>query len=244
MGIVVVGEPFRKNKRLYVTAKCECGKVFEIQKRRIGVTNTCGCFKYRHGHCEKKPSPEYRVWCGMMARCENEGGKDFHRYGARGVRVCDRWKDFANFIADMGPRPKGTSIDRIDNSKGYEPGNCRWADEKTQQRNKTTVHWVEFRGEKISLPELAERFGLKNDTLYQRYVAGWDLEKAVTKPPRSQVKRYVTIDGETKLLNHWCKAAGVKASSAYYDIYVKGLDPKTVFFGEATNENRIGDLRT
>ena len=242
MAIVVVGQPFRKNRRLYVTAKCDCGTVFEIQRRRIGVTNTCGCFKYRHGHCEKKPSPEYTVWNGMMARCENEGGKDFYRYGGRGIRVCDRWKDFANFLADMGLRPKGTSIDRIDNSKGYEPGNCRWADEKTQQRNKTTVHVVEFRNEKVTLPELAERFGVSHEMLYGRFKRGWDLERAVAKPPRKQVKRFVTIDGETRLLNHWCKMTGVGSAKAYYDIYVKGVDPKTVFFSEKKHESGIGDL--
>jgi len=189
MAIVIVGDRFSKNKRTYVTVKCECGKMFEIQLRRVGVTQTCGCNKYKHGHCEKKPSPEYRVWCGMMARCENENGKDFYRYGARGIRVCEHWKNFANFIADMGPRPKNTSIDRIDNSKGYEPGNCRWADEKTQQRNRRDVLVVVYKGQAMTLPDAAEFSEASLETVYQRIKRGWSADDAVDKPIATKHRR-------------------------------------------------------
>ena len=78
----------------------------------------------------------YRSWCDMIQRCTNPRRDNYERYGGRGITVCERWMTFANFLADMGERPDGTSIDRIDNYRGYEPGNCRWATAIEQAQNK------------------------------------------------------------------------------------------------------------
>lgn len=93
--------------------------------------------RFRHGMTR---TPTYKSWVGMKRRCYVESGADYKNYGARGIVVCDRWHDFVNFYEDMGECPPGLSIDRIDNDKNYEPGNCQWADKTHQARNRRFVH--------------------------------------------------------------------------------------------------------
>jgi hypothetical protein len=104
---------------------------------------------YRHGHDRRVgPSPEMHTYRGMMNRCYNANHQAYSRYGGRGIRVCDQWHVFENFLADMGLRPEGHTLDRIDNNKGYSPENCRWADNKTQSRDSP---WVKLSLEKAEL---------------------------------------------------------------------------------------------
>lgn len=128
--------------------RCECGnkKVILAPSLKSGATTSCGCHNIQkikerfttHGHKvqSRKGTPEYRSWASMMTRCKNENSEKYEYYGGRGITVCERWNDFANFFADMGKRPDGRySLDRIDVNGNYEPSNCRWASLNTQRRN-------------------------------------------------------------------------------------------------------------
>lgn len=128
-----------------------------------------------HGHSRKGAwSPTYYSWAAMVSRCTNPKRNNWHLYGGRGIAVCDRWREFAAFLADMGERPPGTSLDRIDPSKGYSKGNCRWATRTEQNRNRRNNRLDEeavealrfFRATGLlSITEAAERFGVSTTTV-------------------------------------------------------------------------------
>lgn len=125
----------------------------------------------------------------MMTRCLTPSVPAYKAYGAKGVTVCDRWRTFKNFYADMGERPDGTSLDRIDNTRGYEPGNCRWATRVEQQSNRAATAKLTYRGETKPVAEWARLFGLANKTVYMRLRYGWDAERALNTP----VKRGASV---------------------------------------------------
>lgn len=134
----------------------------------------------------KRRSPEYRAWKAMKQRCGNPNNHKFNIYGARGIRVCERWRDsFETFLADMGQRPHGTSIDRIDNDGNYEPANCRWATPRQQMRNRSNTRLITYDGRTLSLAEWARATGLTEAGIRIRIDRrGWSVAEALTKPLR------------------------------------------------------------
>lgn len=139
----------RENQRYHVyRVKCDCGKETEVRACDFLSYHrtSCGCgnsdrvrkMNYKHGAAARgRQTPEHIVWSGMISRCYCDGTKTYQSYGARGIRVCDRWREsFSNFLADMGLRPKGTSLDRTNNNGNYEPSNCAWATRSQQCRNR------------------------------------------------------------------------------------------------------------
>jgi hypothetical protein len=112
--------------------------------------------------------PEWIPWVGMRTRCRNKRSPNYARYGGRGIKVCERWGSFKAFLADMGPRPPGTSLDRIDNNGHYEPGNCRWATHEEQSANTRQVQLIEFRGERMSITRWSLRLGISRVALTRR----------------------------------------------------------------------------
>lgn len=125
---------------------CECGTTKDVVSSLLtrGESKSCGCLRReissirerKHGHAVGKTSQTYNSWSGIIQRCTNPKYWQWDNYGGRGIAVCERWLSFENFLVDMGERPPGTSIDRINNSGNYEPGNCRWATPTQQTANR------------------------------------------------------------------------------------------------------------
>ena len=132
----------------------------------------------------RRPTPEYAVWSLMRDRCNNPNNQSYAYYGGRGIRVDASWDDFAVFLSDMGFRPPGSTIDRIDPDGNYEPSNCRWATRKEQSRNRTYCKRVTWKGQERLLWELADEHGIPVQTVHQRLHRGWDLERTLTQPMR------------------------------------------------------------
>lgn len=166
--------------------KCDCGDVVEKrgQLLRKGLTTRC-CFS-RHYQKKPKPgpaSPERISWQTMRQRCHNPNDPYYFRYGGRGIQVCERWRhSFAAFLADMGPRPVGTSIERENNDGNYEPGNCRWATAIEQGNNKRSNRRIEFNGRTQTLTQWSREIGIKKGCLAARLNSGMSVEEAFTKP--------------------------------------------------------------
>jgi hypothetical protein len=118
----------------------------------------------------------------MLKRCRNPNDKQYRNYGGRGITVCDRWNEYENFHADMGERPEGMTLDRINNDGNYEPSNCRWATRKQQQNNRRVTVRVVFRGESLTYKEISDITGVGDAIIRSRHANGWDLEKAATTP--------------------------------------------------------------
>lgn len=140
----------------------------------------------------KNPHPLYSVWQGMRRRCLNPNFKHFEAYGGRGIFVCKEWDDFHQFVNDMGPRPLGATIDRIDTDGPYAPWNCRWASRKEQARNVRRNVKVTIDGVVYLASELAEKTGLKTDTIVKRAAKGMSLDEVEAKT------RYVSLNGVKK----------------------------------------------
>lgn len=136
---------------------------------------------YKHGHTKgKRRSAEHSVWTDMHKRCNNPKHKYYSRYGGRGITVCSRWHSFQFFLADMGKRPKGHCLERLNNNGHYTPENCIWATAKQQARNRSTTLWITIGAQTKSLAEWCEERKLSYHTVFARIKSlGWDPEKAL-----------------------------------------------------------------
>lgn len=176
-GRLVVAKFLRTGKRYTKIwlCNCDCGKSKEIPYGALtsGATVSCGCYHkdvlkkqfFKHGQVN---SPTYSTWEHMKGRCLNPKNDQFFRYGGRGITICDRWKKFENFLADMGERPEGKSIDRINNNGNYEPGNCRWATLTEQANNMRSNRNITYFGKTLSMTQWAKTLGINPVTISGR----------------------------------------------------------------------------
>lgn len=142
---------------------------------------------YAHG---KSYTPEYRAWLSMKTRCYNQNYHLYDKYGGRGIKVCNRWKNsFENFLADVGQRPSSKhSLDRRDNNGNYEPKNVRWATPKEQNNNQSNTPYITYNGETRPIGYWAKKLNISNQSLRYR-VKHWTVEEAVTLPPQDSWSR-------------------------------------------------------
>ncbi len=189
--LTVTAPPVRRDKYLYVAVRCSCGveKQLEQGNLRSGRVNSCGCLnrelvKTRATTHGKGGTLIYAVWNAMVQRCHNINSVQYADYGERGITVCDRWRTFEGFYEDMGDRPfEGAMLDRKDNNLGYSKDNCQWVTRAEQNNNTRKNVLFDFRGEKLSLKELAAKTGINIKTLTTRiYKYGMLAEEAATMP--------------------------------------------------------------
>lgn len=150
-------------------------------------------------------TPEYRAWQTMRLRCTEPTNAAYPNYGGRGITVCDRWlNSVEHFVSDMGPKPTPKhELDRIDNNAGYSPENCRWVERKINDRNRRSNRLIKHDGAQVSLAELAERHGIRPDTLAYRIDSGWTLDVALNTPTRAKAP-----NGMPKPLKRPCTECG------------------------------------
>lgn len=169
---------------------CDCGKMKDIRDASLqhGNTTSCGCAQKEaarkaNGTHFHSRSGAYESWLEMHKRCTNSKCAAYEDYGARGITVCERWKSFDLFLADMGERPEGKMIERINNCGNYDPINCKWADRTEQNRNKRSNRVFTFQGVTACLSELCDVFEQPYERVQARITAlGWTIEDAMTKP--------------------------------------------------------------
>lgn len=182
--LTVIEQAHRPGQRPHWLCHCQCGNEVVIVgwTLRSGHTRSCGCVRVEttrqrmttHGATlNRTRSPENIAWKHMRMRCLNPRTREYPNYGGRGITICERWSTFENFLADMGPRPKGTSLDRIDNNGNYEPSNCRWATPMQQGANTRRNRFVMYQGEHIILAEAIRRSGISLPGVKRRIRAGW-----------------------------------------------------------------------
>lgn len=165
--------------------RCDCGETKSLKARNVnsGHAASCGCRRggvTRHGMAD---TPIHNIWSSMIARCTNPRDSGWKHYGGRGITVCQRWRTFENFFADMGERPSDKhSLDRINNDGNYEPGNVRWATDAEQQRNTSRTRRVTLHGRTMCVKDWARELGISSAVVYTRMHKGWSAERALTTP--------------------------------------------------------------
>ena len=183
--ITAISNPIVENNKTLYIAKCICGKELKINAWYLRhKSRSCGCKNGKHGHSpDSKKSGTYSTWDSMIQRCTNKKSKFFYCYGGRAITVCKRWFDFKNFLEDMGEKPEGTSIDRIDVNKGYYKENCRWADIYTQRNNMRRNVFYDFEGVKMTLSQASRFYNVSRQRL-NHYMQ-------VKKLPYLEAKKYI-----------------------------------------------------
>lgn len=169
--------------------KCDCGTIKTVLGKclRTGHTLSCGCLGYEHRRIGLTKhgysfSRTYIIWAHIKSRCNDSNCKSYEHYGGRGISVCERWSKFENFLADMGHRPNGKTIDRIDVNGNYEPSNCRWATWKEQANNTRKNVRLTYLGRTQTISQWADELGIPRTAIRTRYYKGQSIDQILAVP--------------------------------------------------------------
>lgn len=199
--LTAIGHAFMVGRRSYQVFECNCGNaiVARVGDVKRGNTQSCGCYRKevasertvarntKHGLHKHEL---YGTWASIIQRCYDPKHQAYPNYGGRGITVCDRWREsFASFLSDMGERPGGCTVDRIDNSKGYEPNNCRWATAQEQHNNTRSNRLLTFNGKTQTVSQWERELGFPVRLIHNRLRLGWPVERALSKPARPRKQR-------------------------------------------------------
>ncbi len=196
--LTVISGKISQNGRSKYLVRCQCGteKYVAAYYIKNGKISSCGCKKIadftkrvtKHGLSK---APEYQIWHAMKRRCLDPKNPAYADYGGRGIQVCDRWLQFENFYADMGPKPEGLSLERIDNNLGYSKLNCKWATHKEQMSNTRKCKYVTYLGRTQTLMGWSIEAGINYVTLKCRY-----------KRSKDPIRLFRPVDGKYRPSNH------------------------------------------
>lgn len=205
-----------KSNRSYGKFRCDCGteKDIEIYPVKKGIVVSCGCYqkeqaklsKTTHGQSVNRTGA-YETWRHMKDRCLNNKTGCYLDYGGRGIKIDEKWLKFENFLSDMGNRPKGKTLDRIDNNKGYYKENCRWATYEQQANNRRNTRFLIYNGKRQSVKQWADELGIKYSSLRGRLDGGQSLERALN--PAKQNERFLEYGGERLTIMQWAKKLNI-----------------------------------
>ncbi len=196
--LTVIGRSPLPKTSEYWDCLCECGATTQAKRSSLlaGAIRSCGCLsrerKTTHGHAGGVASKTYYIWSSMLARCRTTTHAAYSDYGGRGINVCDEWMEYSRFLSDMGERPHGKSLDRIDNDLGYSAENCRWSTRKEQNNNRRNNVRLTLDGVEKTLAEWSSQMGIRRETVSKRLLRGWSVERALTAPVRVTIRKLLS----------------------------------------------------
>ncbi len=175
----------RVNTRIQWECRCDCGNITTVYGNdlRRGKTTSCGCFKIENQTKHNSHHHElYQTWYHMIERCTKPLSMNYENYGARGISVCSEWLIFSTFLYDMGSRPNGYTLDRIDNNGDYNKDNCRWANSETQCNNRRSSRYITYNNKTQTISQWNNQLFGNNYIINNRLQQGWSEERALTTP--------------------------------------------------------------
>lgn len=243
--LTVIEESGKLGKKVAWLCKCDCGNYKRVRAHHLkgGQITSCGCYQREQTSTHHLSYTKlYRAWASMKDRCYNTNAVEYHRYGQRGIRICEGWREcfeaFAEWSYANGYK-EGLSIDRIDVNGNYEPSNCRWVDMKTQGRNRRSNRLLTFNGETRCVSEWSEITGIGVSTIFSRIKSGWDVESILTQPVLETAKGrgrsrkdnvMLTLDEVTRCISEWAEITHQPCDRLYLR-HSRGWNDKEIILG-------------